>query len=347
MITLITGLPGSGKSLYTLKTVNDLATKENRQVYYHGIPELTLPWILMQKAEDWVDLPTGSIFVIDESQATFRPRGNGAPVPRHVSEFETHRHKGYDGFLITLHPMLLDGNVRRLVGRHYHVERFFGFPKSKIHEFQKVRDYPDKSTKNSIENHFVYPKEVYSWYKSADLHTVKKRIPMRLIMMLLLPLFLMAVLYYGYQSFTKVAAKPDISKPQTTIETITADNTLKQKPELTYVQKHTAELSDFPHTAPAYVEVVKPVTAPYPAACVVFRNKCTCYSQQGTKMAVSILTCNQIVTEGFFVDWDTQPKNRTEGVSSQNVTYAEHVSQQPQQTVSDTSRNIALNLPVK
>lgn len=344
MITLITGLPGSGKSLFTLKTVNDLATKDNRQVYYYGIPELTLNWILMDKPEDWINLPQGSIFVIDECQTTFRPRGNGAAVPLHVSEFEVHRHKGYDAFLITQHPMLIDGNVRRLVGRHYHVVRFYGFAKSKIHEFNQVRDNVDKSTKNSIENHFVYPKEVYSWYKSADLHTVKKRIPMRLVMMILLPLFLLVLLYFGYKTMNKIAVNPDLNKPQTE-QTLPQSSvaTIQPKPE-TYIDTHAAQLPDFPHTAPIYAEVTKPVVAPYPAACVLFKNKCTCYTQQGTKMYVSILACNQIVAEGFFVDWDSEPKNRTERIAPQNVTYAAHTSQQSSQTQEADSRYVQLNL---
>lgn len=347
MITLITGLPGSGKSLFTLKMVNDLAVKDNRQVYYYGISELTLNWLLLDNPEQWCDLPKGSIVVIDECQATFRPRGNGAAVPRHVSEFEVHRHKGYDIFLITQHPMLIDGNVRRLVGRHFHVVRFYGFAKSKIHEFAQVRDNVDKSTKNSIENHFVYPKEVYSWYKSADLHTVKKRIPMRLIMMIILPLVLIGIFYYGYKTFSTVTTTSNLNTLPLNSEIAINSNSHLPTKELTYIQKRTPELADFPHTAPVYAEVTKPVIAPYPAACVVFRNKCTCYSQQGTKMSVGILACNQIVNEGFFVDWDTESKNRTNGVSSQNVSYAEHGSQQTLHTDDNPSRNIALNLPLK
>ena len=94
--------------------------------------------------------------------SAFRPRSSGSPVPDYVSELETHRHKGYDLFLITQHPMLIDGNVRKLTGKHYHVKRFLGFPKSTIHEFEQVRDNCDKSTRGSIENQFFYPKKVYN-----------------------------------------------------------------------------------------------------------------------------------------------------------------------------------------
>ena len=61
MINLITGLPGSGKTLMTLKRVNDMAIKEGRTVYYHGIDDLILPWVLMDSSEEWLNLSPKSI----------------------------------------------------------------------------------------------------------------------------------------------------------------------------------------------------------------------------------------------------------------------------------------------
>jgi zona occludens toxin (predicted ATPase) len=206
MLTLVTGLPGASKTLYTLDTVEKLAKKENRPVFYHGIPELTLDWQMLDKAEDWINCPDGSIIVIDECQSAFRPRANGQQVPPHVAKFETHRHQGLDIFLITQHPMLVDGNVRRLAGRHYHVVRFYGFNKSTVHEFDKVRENVDKNLKGSIENHYIYNKDVYGWYKSASMHTVKKRIPMRLFLIIALPIFFVYLIYTGYQALQSVAA---------------------------------------------------------------------------------------------------------------------------------------------
>ena len=103
MIHLITGLPGSGKSLYTLSKVKERADKENRPVFYHGIPELTLDWQQLESADQWVECPKGAIIVIDECQSTFRPRATGAAVPRHVSQLETHRHDGHDLYLSLIH----------------------------------------------------------------------------------------------------------------------------------------------------------------------------------------------------------------------------------------------------
>gem|GEM_PF-6684726 len=53
-----------------------------------------------------------------------------------------------------------------------------------------------------------------------------------------------------------------------------------------------------------YDEVTKPVTAPYPAACVQDAKRCLCYTQQGTLMRISGDTCQQIVKYGYFMDWN-------------------------------------------
>ena len=139
MISLITGQPGAGKTLYALNFVKTRAEKENRPVYYSGISDLKLPWLELDKGEDWHGVPEGSIVVIDECQRVFRPRVNGAAVPEHVSKLETHRHSGIDLVLITQHPMLADNNVRRLVGQHFHVVRAFGTKKATVHEWGEVK----------------------------------------------------------------------------------------------------------------------------------------------------------------------------------------------------------------
>lgn len=308
MITLITGLPGSGKSLFTLKTVKDLADKENRPVFYQGIPELTLDWQKMEKGEDWVNCPQGAIIVIDECQTTFRPRANGATVPKHVSQLEVHRHDGHDLFLITQHPMLLDGNVRRLVGRHFHVVRFYGFQKSTIHEFQSVRENV-KSLKDSIEKHFVYPKEVFGWYKSADMHTMKKRIPARLVLVVVLPMVFIAVIWFLLSTIGGFSDRHGTESEQEENSSVSVSGQPALPPPV-QLQKYdwyaqqVERVPGLPHTKPVYDEITKPVTAPINAACVDFRGQCKCYTQQGTALNTDEHLCRQIIAKGFFIDFD-------------------------------------------
>ena len=47
MLHVITGLPGNGKTLFTLDYVEKLRKQSGRPVYYSSIPELSLPWELL------------------------------------------------------------------------------------------------------------------------------------------------------------------------------------------------------------------------------------------------------------------------------------------------------------
>lgn len=315
MIENVTGLPGSGKTLITLVRVKELAEKENRPVYFNGIPDLKLPWIELDKGEDWYKVPPGSIVVIDEAQRVFRPRAAGSQVPEHVEKLETHRHLGIDLILITQHPMLLDTNVRRLVGKHIHTVRPFGAKFATLHEWPSVKENCDKTRQGSIEHKWFYPKQAFDWYKSAEIHTHKTRLPARFYILLLLPLLLAATIYafYSWQTGSADRVKDSIKK-STGVDAsaspvhLTAKNTL-----IAYVESHQPRVAGLAYTAPIYDDVTKPVHAPYPAACVDWGKKgCKCYSQQATRLDVLEAMCKQIAASGFFKAWDDkeQPERR-------------------------------------
>lgn len=305
MIEQVTGLPGSGKTLITLVRTKQLAEKENRQVYYNGIPDLKLPWIELDKGEDWWKVPSGSIVIIDEAQRVFRPRANGSQVPEHVSKLETHRHLGIDLILITQHPMLLDTNVRRLVGRHIHTVRAFGAKFATLHEWPQVKENCDKNRADSIEHKWFYPKQAFDWYKSAEIHTHKTRIPARMWVMLALPFLLAATIYAGYSWWKGSSERTSESmKKATGISTAP----IGQQPvalKLGYFENYKPRIEGLAHTAPVYDDVTKPVRAPYPAACVDLKSKgCRCYTSQATRLDVPKHLCQQIASTGFFMEWD-------------------------------------------
>ena len=58
MLTIITGLPGHGKTLYALSMVPE--EYKDREIYYHGIDDLKLPWIYLDDPTKWHQLPDGS-----------------------------------------------------------------------------------------------------------------------------------------------------------------------------------------------------------------------------------------------------------------------------------------------
>jgi len=327
MITLLTGLPGNGKTLFSLWYVKQKAQKENREVYYHNIKDLTLPWTLCDP-EKWMDLPHGSIIVLDECQEVFPKKPNGSKYPPHYEELAKHRHKGFDIYLITQHPSLVDNFVRQLVGQHFHAVRKFGLDRATIYEWSSTNPGPQNpsSQKSAISLKWAYPKEVYTYYKSAEVHTVKKSIPMKLVLAGLFVVAVPCVGYYAldkYQSRGKVEGKPDpaVISPGVPVASV-APSSLSPagrpgdavdpiQDAKNYMFNETPRVAGLSHTAPKYDGITVPVRAPVPAACIQIGTvqsqkgiRCKCFSQQGTPLDVEYNMCISFARNGWFRDFD-------------------------------------------
>jgi zona occludens toxin len=192
MITLITGTPGAGKTLYAIskllrdlvgstvkKTNDDGTTTEVPRRIVTNINGLLLDHELIGPDEggglaDWHKwCKPGDVICYDEVQRSWTPRANGSKVPEYIAMLETHRHMGVDFILLTQNPMLIDRNVTALVGRHLHVRRFGGIGAAIVYEW----DHCSRSllfSKSIAKHTFKYDKSVFKLYKSAELHTKPK-----------------------------------------------------------------------------------------------------------------------------------------------------------------------------
>lgn len=318
MIYLHTGLPGAGKTLYTLDQVRKRAESENRTVYYHGI-ELTRPdmfpgWELLDDPKRWHELPDGAIIVHDECQTLYRPRGAGAAVPDYVQKFETHRHQGYDIYLITQHPMLVDGNIRRLAGEHVHVVRAFGAGFSVAHRWQQVNERCDKSRKDSVTETYSYNRQLFDAYKSATIHTHKRKIPAKVFFLLAVPFLLIGLVWLAFESLTPDSSgvpgapgAPGAPGVPSAPGAPGSSGVYAESEEvrlMSWYDQRQPRIAGLPHTAPVYDRVTEPTRAPVPAACVSMGGVCRCYSQQGTRLDTAVDLCQAIVERGYFVDFD-------------------------------------------
>lgn len=187
MINLLTGKPGIGKTAYIVQLLQ--AELGKRLIFVDGIKELKIAhepvphideWVRVIRREngaddyEWIGFPPGSLIVIDECQRMFRPRHPSQKVPDVIAGFETHRHAGLDFWLLTQDSTFLDANVRKLLDFHHHVqESWIG---SFMYTWPKEGD---PKTRASLEmasrKKYQIPKEVFSLYKSAELHTERKR----------------------------------------------------------------------------------------------------------------------------------------------------------------------------
>jgi zona occludens toxin len=189
MITIKTGVPGSGKSLSMVAELLALCQGENKgdepRPVYTNITGLAIPhiplvnWEPTTKREpgvlytvDWQQCPPGSIIVIDEAFLYgYDGRSASATVPSYLRDLAVHR-KDYsvDIWFIAQHPKLLHVAVRRQVGKHQHYRRLFGWGTAVCYEWDQCQDNLS-ATKTAVVTRFRYPKAVYSAYKSAELHT--------------------------------------------------------------------------------------------------------------------------------------------------------------------------------
>lgn len=177
MITLITGVPGAGKTLYCVDEILTPAVESGRVVYVDGIPDLLLEHQVSPDPLQWPDWASdGALIVIDECQRIWRPEAAGRAPHKSIAELETHRHRGLDFVILTQHPNLIHSNVRRLVGRHIHLRRTsLGVY---LYEWSECVT-PDSSWKNAlVKTKWSHPKRSFGKYKSAEIHNkVKFRLP--------------------------------------------------------------------------------------------------------------------------------------------------------------------------
>lgn len=310
MIHLHTGLPGAGKTLCTLLEVKRRAESENRPVYYSGIADLKLPWIELDTGAEWVQVPDGAIIVIDEAQRIFRPRHHASTVPEYVAALETHRHRGLDLYIVTQHPKLVDANVRRLVGVHVHFVRAFGAKAVTRHEWGEVKEDP-ASRDDSQRSLVPYPAEAFAWYKSAEVHTHKVRLPRAVYVLALVPLLVGGLGYVAWRGLQSWGSGREAPVPASVDQAKLVKASPGKKAEdhgpgtssADWLAQRAPRIQGLAYTAPAYDRVTEVTDAPYPAVCVSTPTRCGCYSQQGTRLDVPATLCRQFAASGFFKDW--------------------------------------------
>lgn len=331
MLHLITGANGACKTLNTLKWVMDRATKEGRPVCHNGRFKVKVGGPLEAwkeiPFEKWQDEPDGTIFLIDECHNDLPIRPASAPTPDHVRMLAEHRARGFDFYLITQHPANIDTFVRRLIGPpgwHRHIKRPFSGNLVSIAEYPAVELQCEKqgAGKKAETTMQTIPVEVFDWYESATLHTVKRHIPKKVWVLLGCLLgFVLCIVVALYIIKTKVMVNEDKDKPAaqaigspSAASAGTSSGNQSSGPMTVheFVASHKPRLEGLPQTAPRYDELTKAKVVPYPAICMSMGPRCECYTQQNTKLRTPQSMCEQIVQNGLFVDWQEPVQHRAE-----------------------------------
>lgn len=333
MLYLYTGVPGAGKTLYAVSNLVKRKDFKDRPIFVDGIKDLDHEKInyfdipegeSIQTWPKWA--PPGAIIVVDECQRIFRPRPSGSKVPDYVAELETHRHRGLDFILITQHPRLIDINLRELIEHHTHLGKTnLGLRRKMEWTTGGAKDPGSRANiKEALISVYRLDKSVYGLYKSAEVHTKIRTKKSKLLMLFPLALCLVG---YGIWSFTdfwgkfsgeekqtKTASTTQTDQAQTQPSAVSASEPVSngqypkaetkpeepKKPHLSE-EDYQPRIAERPETAPIYDGMNKAVKVmPWPAACIKAENRCTCYTDQGTKIKdIGKQTCMNYVKDGL------------------------------------------------
>lgn len=334
MFTLITGLPGSSKSLQTIKLVEKERVREDgtkRDVYYWGIPELALDWKPLhapditedearkffdlgvktlietrgpQDAFQWHEVPQGSIVVIDECQFVFPilTQKERAKPPAHYGPLAVHRHSGFDLYCMSQHPSLLAIEARRQVQRHWHLERPFGLDYANALQWEKCNSPDDRANRNAANVvKLSLDKSIFGLYRSAEVHTVKKRLPWKKVAVAVGAL----VAVVGLFVFAFNTLMPDEEPAVVAAAGEEGAPIAKggKRPRTWTAEDFVPRVEDWPWSAPFYDDIAKLVNAPRITGCMLMQigstRKCTCSNGQGYA-DVSAKVCSDYMAGRYF-----------------------------------------------
>lgn len=322
MITLITGVPGAGKTLYCVSQILLPESKTDRPIYVDGIPDLLPRHEVAPDVLDWPTwAPQGAHIFIDEVQRVWRPESAGKLPHPSIAELETHRHRGLDFTIMTQHPSLVHANVRRLVGKHIHVRRTaLGV---KVYEYSECQAQPDTAWRNAMTKFsWKHPKDAFGLYKSASLHVkVKYRLPPAVKV---LAVCVLGIGFLGYKMFDKFYTTLNPEQAAVAMEELTPGGQSssaaahvvsgvagvlpvtagKPQPveEVDPREAFVPRVYGEPWTAPAYdgMRVVR--NMPRVVACVASETKCACYTEQMTVIQMTDSQCRERLDGGGVYD---------------------------------------------
>ena len=247
MLILITGTPGSGKTLYAVHRIVNDWLKQDRLVYA-DIDGLNIEGV-EKSPDDWRETPEGSLIVYDEAQQRdiFKHGRGSLSQSEIVQKFEVHRHTGHDIVFITQSPKFLHNHILDLVGEHYHLHRPYGAALASIYFWRKaVRNPQSKSAQSFVENEslFKYRKDLYKYYKSATVHTHKLAIPKKILIWCSIPFLMVAFLYSKFTDpYTQKMITGATGEATTTTMTTNADGSTAQTTTATDQAASVAALS--------------------------------------------------------------------------------------------------------
>lgn len=199
-----------------MSLIDQLSRKHPNRRIYTNIIGMNYPGVLTinstpEKPFDWRDLPDGSIIFFDEAHEhpafsaqdllgtarTDAEKKRKAEILDIGDSLTLHGHFGFDIYLITQNPKLLREQVRAACSVHYVMRRLWGLDVAMIYEFAEVQTYFANATRKQALSVklFLYPKNLYKYYVSSNVHNIQKRVPLLYMSFFAIPVLIFAMGY--------------------------------------------------------------------------------------------------------------------------------------------------------
>lgn len=350
-IELFTGLPGNGKTLLMVEHLSKAAQDGSRPLFAAGIDGLK-PGLatVLDDPREWnkVDaegkhiVPDGSLIYVDEAWKWFGHLHDATrqSTPPHVLGLAEHRHRGIDFVWTTQMPVQLYPFARSLIQNHHHVVRRFGTSLIDVFSWQElqedVKSVPRRDA--ALRKTRMLPSQHYADYTSATMHTIKRKIPLRVI---LLPAMVVAAIVFAFLGYRAVRPEAMTARvagagqgaasaaPGQAGAFVAGGSTERHFIDAAdYAKQHLPRFATMPWTAPVFDQ--RQVTADPALYCMSSRPgldaegqhsdfSCTCLTEQSTIYEISQGECRRIARMGAVYNPYRQQREQ------------QQVQQQPQQ----------------
>jgi zona occludens toxin (predicted ATPase) len=334
-IDVYTGQPGNGKSALMMERLIAESTKAERPIFAAGIDGIA-PGLatVLEDAKKWNEVdpdqvgtcncraaegphahavPDGAIIFVDEAWRWFGHLHDASrqATPKHVLDLAEHRHRGLDFVWTTQQPNQIYPFVRGLIGSHHHVVRRFGtqfidvFTWGELNEDVKSQGKRELATRDTR----TLPSAVFDKYKSATLHTIKRKLPIKVLVLPVIIIATAIVAFFAYravkpENLTGGIASNGAALAEGQGAPTSATTGPGARPAITtaveYAAAHTPLISGEPWTAPVFLG--RAVTADPLVICMASKagedgngdqkpGGCRCMTEQATVYVLADKEC--------------------------------------------------------
>lgn len=329
-IEAYTGLPGHGKTSLMVEQLAKAAKAAKRPLWAAGVDGLQpglasllkdpKQWNAVREGETCTChdtenseacnahvIPNGSLIFIDEAWKWFGHLHDAArqATPGHVLGLAEHRHRGIDFVWTFQMPAQIYPFARGMVADHHHVVRRYGTSVIDVFTWPELNDDVKSASKREAAQRVTraLPSDAWQHYKSAEVHTIKRKIPLKVFLLPVVLIAAAALLWFAVNALRpknmaeRITGKSEAAAPAAASNAETARPGPADGEPMTafqYAQRLLPRFATMPESAPIYDD--RPAVSVPDVFCMASgagqaadgwkAASVTCFTEQGTRYSL-------------------------------------------------------------